>query len=648
MKKLNLVWGTILCSFLSLTMTKSDLLAQNYDTEEVSMMRGVTQNIKNGWTVDPIFTVGETDNDGTDYALDRFGYRPPGVMDGMYAWRKGNNKVDLFVNHELRDERGYPYTLANGTELTGARVTKFRVRQQNGQFVVKSAELAYDRIVDRYYNEVTDQSQLDEGANPGSMDGIDRLCSANGIERFKYGFRDDVFLTGEETGNGQEFALDIKNGVLYCAPAMGRAAWESVTVMQNFYSNKVVVLIGDDRGGAPLLLYIGEKNRAHQNNAPGFLKRNGLAKGNLFVWVADNGDLTPEDWNGTGTSRSGKFVKIDHYQPNQAGNPGFDDVGYADMETQDDLKDAIGGFSFSRPEDVATNPNDGTQAVMASTGRSSLFPSDAWGTTYLVDIDAFSLFVSLWGPLDNINNIPAELTVLYDGDDSGAGQFPSPDYGMRSPDNLEWADDGYIYLNEDRSIGGFCLDSGVEASVWQLNPDDGELTRILEMDRNAVPFAQTDSAPGDCGNWESSGVVDLTSYFSTAQNETLLLLNVQGHSNDNAANPNSPIGGDDDLSEGGQLIFASNFVESRQQRAPTYGFSIPEKDIVEGVSLVAFPNPTTDYLSLSIETGYKIYDVLGTLVMEGEQTKSINMSNLSPGIYFLESTSGETIKVIKQ
>ena len=161
--------------FLQLAMFSfvgGELIAQVYDTEEAPMMRGVTQNIKNGWEVDPIFTVGETDNDGTDYAQDRFGYRPPGVMDGMYAFRKGNNRVDLFVNHELRDERGYPYTLANGTELTGARVSKFRVVQNAQGFGVKSVGPGYHTIYDRYYNIVTDPAQINEGANPGSIDGI--------------------------------------------------------------------------------------------------------------------------------------------------------------------------------------------------------------------------------------------------------------------------------------------------------------------------------------------------------------------------------------------------------------------------------------------------------------------------------------------
>ncbi|MGZ0017495.1 T9SS type A sorting domain-containing protein [Yeosuana sp. AK3] len=642
------------------------LFAQIYDTEEVSMMKGVTKNIKNGWSVDPIFTVGETDSDGTDYSLDRFGYRVPGVMDGMYAFSNSNNTIDLLVSHELRDERGYAYTLANGTQLTGARISKFRIEQNNnnGKTGVTDVKLAYDKIYDRYYQMVTNQSQLDEGANPGSLDGMDRLCSANGIEAGKYGFTNNIFFSGEETGNGQVFALDVNEETLYCAPAMGRAAWESVTVMENFNTNKVVVLIGDDRAGAPLLLYIGEKNKSYGDSAPNFLKRNGLAKGSLFVWVADNGDLSPEDWNGTGTIRNGKFVKINHFNPSMAGQLGYDNVGWADNNTQDALGDAKGKFKFSRPEDVATNPTDGTQAVLASTGRPDLFPSDSWGTTYLLDLKNRELRNALKGPLHQIDNLPARLTILYDGDDAGQGQFSDPDYGLRSPDNLEWAKDGFIYINEDRSIGDFCGESGIEASVWQLNPGDGLLTRILEMDRNAVPFMQTDSAPTDCGNWESSGTIDVSHFFNSPgnrdenkhkqgnrnRNETILLLNVQAHSNDNVTDPNSPIGGDDDLSEGGQLLFASK----RVSRVNNNNYKISERydddfdsiDIKEESQKLAYPNPAKNTLYLFEVSDIEIFDFAGYPVLQSKNADQVDITSLKMGMYVIKDSKGNSQKLI--
>ncbi len=644
----NSTW--IFCIIACAMFTTSSLFAQVYDTEEIPMMRGVSNNFKSGWQTDALFTVGEAGADGSDYSEDRFNYRPLGVLDGMYAFKKSYGSIQLLVNHELSSSRGYPYTLANGTTLTGARITSFAVKQDfvSGNVGVQSAKLAYTTIYDRYFAEVVDPAQINGGSNPGSLDGLNRLCSANGIERNKFGFKSDIFFSGEETGGGQEFILDVKNEVLYCAPAMGRAAWESVTVMDNLDSDKVVVLIGDDRSGAPLILYIGEKNDSFSNDAPQFLKKNGLAKGHLFVWVATNGELSPEDWNGTGTSRSGSFVKIEHYNPSMAGMSGWDNVGYADQSTQDAMAAAVDNFQFSRPEDVETNPEDGTQAVIASTGRSSSFPSDTWGTTYLLDIENIALYNALNGPLEAINNIPADLKILYDGDDAGNGQVAGPDYGLRSPDNLTWGEDGYIYVNEDRSVGGFCSESGFEASVWQLNPNDGQLKRILQMDRSAVPFMQTDSNPNDCGNWESSGTIDVTRFFRTKQNETLLLLNVQAHSNDNSTNPNSPIGGDDDLSEGGQIFFASKLVESIARGQENTNYRVLEQNKAQNnsqFSVLVYPNPANELLNLSKETAYQLYDVLGTLVLEGTPTREINVSQINPGVYFLKM-AGETQKVI--
>ncbi len=620
--------------------------AQLYDTKEAPMMRSVTQNIKSDWDVDPIFTVGETDPSGTDFSLDRFGYRVPGVMDGMYAFRKSRGKVDLLVNHELRDERGYPFKLRNCTELSGSRVTRFRLEQKNDGFGIRSAGLAFHTIYDRYYLSVKDPAQLNEGANPGSIDGIDRLCSATGIRRNNHGFVSDIFFTGEETIEGQEFVLDDDKEILYCAPAMGRAAWESVCVMDNLRSNKVVVLIGDDRGGAPLLLYVGEKNASFADNDPHFLRKNGLAKGNLFVWVADSGDQNPNEWNGTDTYRSGKFVKIDHHNPAMAGQEGWDDTGWASMVKQDELAAGVGAFQFSRPEDVATNPHDGSQAIFASTGRSSLFPSDAWGTVYLVDIDKRSLYFELRKSLAEMDEIKANLSIVYDGDDSGAGQFSDPDFGLRSPDNLDWAADGFVYINEDRSVGDFCLTSGLEASVWQLNPQNGDLIRILEMDRNAVPYGQTDSDPDDCGDWESSGTIDVTHLFRTDRNETLLLINVQAHSVDDDEDEDSPIGGDDDLSEGGQLLFISKTIQSANSKI--------QSGIQEEIGLTTetrtdfvFPNPAKSIINLSEISDVSIYDALGVLVIQKSEVNQIDVSSLNMGIYYLK-TNGDTHKILIQ
>ncbi len=504
------------------------------------------------WTTSPVFTIGET--------ID--GYTPPGIPDGMGAFER-DDEVVIVANHELRSAQGYPYFLANGAELTGARVSSLSFAKHSRELM--DMGLAYDTIYNRAGEIVDEPSDLDFG-------GLNRLCSAGSFTKGQAGFVDDVFLTGEESYGGTEFALDVANGKLWALPWMGRAAWESVAALEVPGINKthVAIVIGDDRGDAPLLLYVGEKMKNGN-----FVERNGLAHGRLYMWVADNGELSPAHWSGTGTSRSGRFVEVEIYNADDAGSAasqedrGFDELGFATQEELDSQKSAIGAFNFSRPEDVHTNPRKGkgNQVVLASTGRNTAINqgADLWGTTYLVDVK-----INL-GRIQN-GNITADLTILYDGDDAGL-QFSHPDFGIRSPDNLVWADDGLIYIQEDRSTPvrvpkdiagcaaatdpGECQDlafggaSDEEASLWSLDPISGAAYRIGQVNRDAVPTGQTDSDPLDLGDWETSGIIDVTDEFD-AKGERLLFINAQAHSLGGGVIDSA------NLVQGGQFLFLSH------------------------------------------------------------------------------------------
>ena len=501
------------------------------DTDQPAQMIGL-----NGYTVDPIFTVGEEVN----------GYIPPGILDGLGAYALDDDTVRVFANHELRSAQGYAYSLANGTELTGARVSFFDINTETRE--LEDAGLAYDTIINRAGEVVDEASDLE-------FEGINRLCSALYIEALQFGdgrgLEDAMFFTGEETSGGTEFVIDPATNTMYAVPWMGRAAWESVTELDTGTTDKVAILIGDDREAAPLLMYVGEKDNSDPDN---FLARNGLEDGKLYAWVPDgdvadtptflnedgeeiDADTAPDPFgfNGTRNSLSGSWVELDFYRPDLAGNAvdtdgdgsiqdelGYDELGFATQALQDQLFIDAGGFQFSRPEDVATSPNDGTIAVMASTGRGGRFAEDNWGTTYEIDTDFDA----------DGNPTTSQIDILYDGDDFGNGQFDSPDFGLRSPDNLDWADDGQIYLQEDRSTSPSDLfggESGEEASIWKLDPLTGELTRVAQMNRSAVPVGQTDSDPDDLGDWESSGITDVSSLFGSDPG-TLFIFDVQAHS----------------------------------------------------------------------------------------------------------------------
>jgi hypothetical protein len=58
----------------------------------------------------------------------------------------------------------------------------------------------------------------------------------------------------------------------------------------------------------------------------------------------------------------------------------------------------------------------------------------------------------------------------------------------------------------------------------------GIVMRIAEMDRSVVvPAGTSDAAPGSLGDWESSGVLDVTKLICTAPGERLLIADIQAH-----------------------------------------------------------------------------------------------------------------------
>ena len=128
----------------------SGALAQ---TTEPEQMTGIGE-----WETDAVFTIGESVN----------GYTPPGIPDGMGAFKRGR-KIEVVANHELTADAGYPYMLANGAMLTGARVSSFILDPRAGVF--EGGELAYDVIYNRAGDEVFGPADLEFG-------GLNRLCSA--------------------------------------------------------------------------------------------------------------------------------------------------------------------------------------------------------------------------------------------------------------------------------------------------------------------------------------------------------------------------------------------------------------------------------------------------------------------------------------
>jgi hypothetical protein len=535
---------------------------------------------ENGWTVsNPLFTVGES-----------FGaYTPPGILDGLGAYELDENTVRVLANHELRHSLGYAY---GPLGLKGARVSYFDIDKETRQIV--DAGLAYDTIYDANGVVATDKTflaepfQTAEGQGPGDgvqLDGFSRFCSAQLVAPDEFrtgGVEDIIFFTGEEDGGGfnsvggAEWALDVANNVLWAVPAMGRGAWENITAVATRDKDTVAFILADDSSpfdaddyaaegagpgnepeveAAPLFLYVGEKDPESAD----FLERNGLADGQLYVLVINNA-TTPDDFNGTGSKLKGEWVEIDNSKVedeslwSEDGSTGFDEYGYPTQRTLWIRAEALGAFGFSRPEDVAYNPHKNNEIVLASTGVDTYVGgADTFGTLYTIET--------------NFKKLTAKVEILYDGDDD-------PTRALRSPDNLDWADDGLIYVQEDEAeedtldgepLFGVGAVNPNEASIVAVNPNNGKVSRVAEINRGVVYDASLDNASdafdtdfGKAGEWESSGILDVSSLFDEKPG-TLFLFDVQAHGIEDQTtkglmNFASRIT-DDDLVEGGQLLF---------------------------------------------------------------------------------------------
>ncbi len=541
---------TIGC-FMGLWM--SVVLASNFNTKYPDpQMQGL-----HDWKVTPVFTIGETLPSLTNPG----GYTPVGNLDGIGAATHDSRTIRLFINHELHRDKGYPYTLRNGTQLTGARVSFVNLDRLSKKIV--DSGLAYHTIFDRQFQEVLNSTQINEMGR--TLEGLHSLCSGQLVEEHRYNFQDTIFFTHEEAKDpnvhpygGTLWALNIQRGELHAVPTAGRLTWENTAALEA-PNGKVALLIGDDTDPAPLWLYLGKKDASifeikpalpHVVSPPqdNFLNRNGLLVGDLYYFAPEDGLTDPRTFHGTGNQMKGIWKKISVLDESMAGYPGYDPFGYKNGETLRNEAFHGGAFKFLRPEDVSTNPNNPHQAVLTTTGQGQLFNgANDWGTTYLVKV--------------NFLNMSADLQILYDGDNPKEGQVPHSDFGLRSPDNVEWGRDGYLYIQEDPAtrVHTFGNQSGREASIWRIHPQTGESLRIAEMDRTVVvPKGVSDPDSTSFGKWESSGILDVTNFFelqgnwtSTNVQETkrLLIGTVQAHSLKDG------VIREKNLFQGGQLIF---------------------------------------------------------------------------------------------
>ncbi len=144
------------------------------------------------------------------------------------------------------------------------------------------------------------------------------------------------------------------------------------------------------------------------------------------------------------------------------------------------------------------------------------------------------------------------------------------------------------------------------------------------------------------------------------------IIGLQAQESTNAAGGNALGSGGSASYTVGQMVYTAHSASSGSvEQGIQQSYQISTETGIEearfiNLSVAAYPNPTTDYLTLSIEEfdisnlSYQLYDMQGKVLQSQKITSNktnIAMSNLVPAIYFIKLIQADkpvkTFKIIK-
>lgn len=451
--------------------------------------------VGDAYEVDALFSVNEKVPEASNPGLF---YRMVGIPDGLGAMPNGNGTSTLYMNHEL----GYAVTSSPvvdaagnpvGPAYRGAVVSKWTL-DANGN--PTKGERAYDTI----WNENTFLGPAPDASNVAQMPRqFGRFCSGSLAGKAE-GFDRPIYFAGEEVGPAESFdglgglTVAIVDNELHTLPRLGRFSWEN-TLVQAKKTNRTVIM-GLEDGPATLdpaannsqvYMYVGKKQTAPGSSV---LRRNGLDNGELYVLVPSNPAKSSEAAF-TGGSIEVKWALI----PN---------AGALSDPQLEAASDAVGAFTFARPEDGAFNKRDKDEFFFVTTGDAAV-AANKLGRLY-------SLQLNTGDPTDS-----GTLTVAYNADEIIAA---GGDVAL-SPDNVDTSHQ-YLMINEDGTGASrpVMASKGRDGSIWRFN-----IVSVKRPDRpigvrasTATRVAQLnppgrDGVPVNPGIWETSGIIDASELF---------------------------------------------------------------------------------------------------------------------------------------
>ena len=420
------------------------------------------------------------DNTGSNPDDSIGGYGMVGIPDGLGAFDNEDGTFTVLMNHELANNRGA--VRAHGS--TGAFVSKWVINKSDLS-VVSGGDL----IQKVYGWDTTTQANATTDATVA----FNRFCSADLAQQTAFynsatglGTQEKIFLKGEEGGtNGFVAATVVTGASAGNSYILGKfnlsqngsgvnawGGWENV-VASPFAQDKTVVIGPNDGGsgimGQSVAVYVGTKT-----NTGSVVDRAGLNNGTLgFVTVAGN----PTE-----------IVNATTRATNITDGTRFSISGTAST-------------AFSRPEDGAWNPMNPNEFWFVTTDRLDTL-SDGVGS----QIGQTRLWKLAFDDITD-PSLGGSIDLVLDGPTVGGQK-------VNMFDNMGFNETtGTIILQED--VGGTAHNS----KVWEYDPKTDRLTQLLMHDSSRFGDLGVSPTSPYTFDEESSGVIDVTSFFVADPNE---------------------------------------------------------------------------------------------------------------------------------
>ena len=217
-----------------------------------------------------------------------------------------------------------------------------------------------------------------------------------------------------------------------------------------------------------------------------------------------------------------------------------------------------------------------------------------------------------------------------------------------------WVSDQHIAPPSDYHYGYNLLDCNLGTRWSALAPEEGFQSALFELDAPTTlagvdfAFHKGDLRTNTFGillmddNWNSLGTYSFTSSGSTLSMERFLFgASITGVKYISYLSPGNSLDGWVSLTEAKFPSISScrladeNLVEPEIQNSP---------------NLAVYPNPTSglaNITGLNTAEDWSVYDISGKVVLQGNKDV-LDLSGLGQGIYFLRTSQGRTLKIVRQ